>query len=136
MTAQDFEQPVPVSQYGRQRRAAWLAGLQANADDMTAAAMQAHQQDHDVVTSGQHGIFGPGDSPQQLAADVAARAVRIGQDYGGGGRPLETLGGTFDPRDVGSSPAPARADLRNVGMPPGHQIGESPLAAYMRARNQ
>jgi hypothetical protein len=58
MSSEDFEQPAPVSAYGQQRREAWLAGLQANSDMMTAAAMQAHQQDHNTVTAGQAGIFG------------------------------------------------------------------------------
>ena len=86
MSSEDFEQATDVSQYGAQRRANWLAGLQANADAMTQAAMARHQQHHDAVTAGQHGIFGPGDSPEQMAAEVAERPVRIGQDFGGGGR--------------------------------------------------
>ena len=32
MSADDFEQHQPVSQYGAARKAAWLARLQANAD--------------------------------------------------------------------------------------------------------
>jgi len=125
MTSQDFEQDVPVSAYGAVRRAAWLAQLQANDDAMSAASMQAHQEDHDTVTAGQAGIFGRA-TPQQMAATVAARPATVGTAWGHG-RPLERHGGLYD-HNLG--PAPARHDLRYVDQtqPP----GESPLAKYMR----
>lgn len=131
MTELPFEPDAPVSGYGRNRREAWLAGLQANSDMATAAAMQAHRADHDVVTAGQHGIFGAADTPQQLAADVAARPVRIGQDYGGGGRLVEPQGGTFNWSDFSDSPAPAMVDRRYIDRPGQRATGKSPLARYM-----
>lgn len=131
MSAEDFEQQAPVSSYGAQRRAEWLARLRANAEAMSAASMAAHQQDHDLVTSGQAGLFGPA-TPQQMAATVAARAATVGTVWGQG-RPLERNGGLYD-HNLG--PAPARHDLRFVDMPPGHQLGESPVVRYLRTREQ
>ncbi len=129
MSADDFEQPVAASGYGRQRRAAWLAGLQANADTMTEASMAAHRADHSEITRSTHGIFGAL-TGEQLAASVAARQAVVGSAYGG--RPLERLGGTFDHAATG--PAPARVDLRFVDRP--QPTGESPLLRYMRGRDQ
>lgn len=120
---------MPVSSYGAQRRADWLAGLQRNADAMSAAAMQAHQQDHDRVTVGQGGIFGPGATGEQMAADVAARQPRVG-DGAGAGRDLERNGGAWDTASITDSPCPPRADLRFVDQP-GRPTGQSPLARYM-----
>ena len=131
MTTADFEQPVPVSQYGAQRRAAWLAHHQVNADMATEAAMQAHArgEDHRVVQAGQQGLFGHL-SPYDRGAAVQARAATVGQDWGNG-RPLEARGGTFSPADYASSPAPARVDLRNVDQQ-GPATGVSPVVAHMR----
>ena len=134
MTSQDFEQ-VPVSAYGAARRAAWLAHHQANSDMADRAAVEAHGQseDHRVVQAGQGGLFGHA-TPQDMGAAVAARTRRIGDDWGVGRDivppDLDAMGST----SIG--PAPSRVDLRHVGMPPGHQVGESPLAAFMRAREQ
>lgn len=118
---------------GQRRAAAWRAKMEASSAAMTEASMKWHKSDSEIVNRGQAGLFGRM-TATDMGAAVAARQVRIGQDYGGGGRALERQGGTFDHANDG--PAPARADLRNVGMPPGHQIGESPLAAYMRTRGQ
>lgn len=134
MSADDFEQEVPVSAYGQQRRAAWLAGLQANSEAMTAAAMQAHHEDHLTVTAGQTGLFGYS-TPQQLAATVAARR-RVGDDWGAG-RDLQALGGTnWESRGAGAvGPIPAGAYLQHLNRRP-EPLGESPLARYMRTRKQ
>jgi hypothetical protein len=132
--SEPFEQSVPVSEYGRQRRAEWLAQLQANAEAMTAAAMQAHQPDHDVVTAGQLGLYGR-TTPQQLAANVAARR-RIGDDWGAG-RDLQALGGTnWEAHGAGAvAPIPGGA-YANLNRQPEQQLGESPLARFMRTREQ
>lgn len=132
----EFDQPeVPVSDYGRQRRAAWLAGLQANADMASSAAMAAHGQsdDRSVTQAGQAGLFGHM-TAQDKAAAVAARPATVGSAYGG--RPLERLGGTLDHGAVGCAPAPARVDLRYVDQFGQRPTGESPLAAWMRAGQQ
>jgi hypothetical protein len=79
----EFDQPeVPVSDYGRQRRAAWLAGLQANADMARSAAMAAHGQSEDrrVTQAGQAGIFGHM-TPTDKGQAVAARQAVVGSDY-------------------------------------------------------
>ena len=129
MSTEDLIQPDPAAE-GQRRREAFLAKGRQLADAMTSASMERFQPEHNVVTAGQAGIFGPGATGQAMAANVAARPVRVGQDWGDG-RELQAAGGTFD-HNLG--PAPARRDLRHVDMPPGHQVGESPLAKYMRER--
>jgi hypothetical protein len=119
----DWAEVVEVTDYGRARREAWLAGLQARADDMTQASMEAHRPDHDRITAWQNGLF-PG-SPQQHAAEVADRQVTIGTDWGDG-RVIERNGHL----SWSIGPAPARvyqSQLDNPG-----QLGESPLKRYMR----
>jgi hypothetical protein len=135
MMSESFNEPeVPASSFGDQVRANWLAGLQRNADNMTAASMAAHAAgDHQAVTSGQGGLFGPGATGQQLAAEVAARRPRVG-DGAGAGRDLEALGGAWDIAATTDSPCPGRADLRYVNTPNQRPTGESPLAAFMRGR--
>jgi hypothetical protein len=133
MSADDFEQQVPVSQYGRARREAWLAGLQVNADAMTAAAMEAHRADHLAVTAGQTGLFG-NMTPQQQAANVVARR-RVGDDWGAG-RDLEMLGGTnWEQLGAGAvGPIPGGAYIAGQLNPSPEQLGESPLLKFMRER--
>lgn len=130
MTSADFETEVPVSDYGKQRRAAWMAQLQANAQAMSAASLEAHQDDHDVVNAGQGGIFGRM-TPQQMGAAVAARPPTVGSEWGGQGRPLERNAGLYD-NNLG--PAPARRDLRYVDRQ-GQEPGVSPLLAHMRGQH-
>jgi hypothetical protein len=132
--SEPFEQSVPVSDYGRQRKANWLAGLQANADMADRAAVAAHgrSEDHRVVQAGQQGLF-PNMSPYDRGAAAAAMQPVVGSDYGG--RPLEKLGGMFDHSEVGCAPAPARVDLRYVNRPGGQQpTGESAWEAWKRGR--
>lgn len=129
MSTSDFEAEVPVSEYGGQRREAWLADLRAKADMASAAAMQAHQADHDVITAGQTGLFGAL-SPEELGAAVAARPATVG-DAWGQGLPLERNGGKFD-NSIG--PAPARRDLRYVDQVQAPTV--SPLLEFMRGREQ
>ena len=129
----EFDQPIPLaSMEGRRRREQWDRHLAESAAAMTAASMQAHEADHRVVTAGQGGLYGSA-TPQQMAADVAARAFRAG-DGAGAGRELVALGGyDFESQGAGAvAPIPARRDLRFVDQ---HQPpGESPLAKYMRER--
>jgi hypothetical protein len=128
--SEPFEQPpVPVSEYGKQRRKEFFAWLETNADAMTQAGMQAHEADHYAVNAGQVGLFGHA-TPQQMGAAVAARPARVG-DAWGNGREVERNGGKFD-HSIG--PAPARRDLRYVDQV--QLPGESPLAAFMRNREQ
>jgi hypothetical protein len=124
----DFEQQAPISAYGKQRRAAWMAQLQANADAMRAASLEAHQAHHEVVTASKQGIFGHS-TPEQMAATVAARPATVGTAWGQG-RPVERNGGQYD-HNLG--PAPARVDLRNVDRQ-GQEPGMSPLLAHMRGQ--
>jgi hypothetical protein len=131
MSEPPFEPEVPVSEYGAQRRAAWLAGLQANADMAKTASMQAHGQSEDrrVTQAGQAGIFRHM-SPTDKGQAVAERQAVVGSDYDS--RPLQRLGGTFDHAATG--PAPARVDLRFVDQ---QQLpGESPTMRWARERNQ
>jgi hypothetical protein len=133
--SESFNQPeVPESQYGAQRKAAWLAGLQRNADAMTAASMAAHEAtDHRAVTAGQSGLFGPGATGERMAAEVAAHRPRIG-DGGGAGHELSYQGGMWDVAAITDSPCPPRADLSRIGQP-GHQPpGDrmSPLLRHMQ----
>jgi hypothetical protein len=125
MTSADFEAEVPVSQYGRARREAWLAQLAANADMMTQAAMQAHEQDHLAVTAGQAGLYGHL-SGQERAASVAARPVTVGTDWGDG-RQVQRNGGLFNSN---VAPAPARVYRQDITERP----GISPLRAWMEGR--
>jgi hypothetical protein len=131
MTADDFQQDVPVSQYGAARRQAWLDSLAARAADMEVAAMEAHRADHDVVASGQGGIFGAL-SGQDQAAMLASRR-RVG-DGAGAGRDLIPMGGVdFESQGAGAiGPIPRRADLRYAGQPA--EPGMSPLKAYLEGR--
>jgi hypothetical protein len=128
----EFDQPeIPVSQYGAQRRAAWLAGLQANSDIATAAEMAAHAPESAYLRRGQAGIMGmPG---EQQAATLAALAPTVGTGTDSP-RQIERLGGVHDHHIA--SPHPPARDLTRVGQP-GHQPGEqmSPLARYMRGEH-
>ena len=139
MSEPTFEPEVPVSSYGAQRRADWLAGLQRNADAMTAASMAAHGADHRAVTaaSNQAGIFGPGATGYDQAAEVARRAPTVGSGTDAGGRPLEAWGGyDFEGQGAGAvAPIPPRADLRYVNQVV-RPTGESPLVAYMKNQGQ
>jgi len=60
MTELPYEPDAPIGDYGRWRNARWLAGMQARADDMTQAAMQAHGQSEArrQVQAGQAGLYG------------------------------------------------------------------------------
>jgi hypothetical protein len=125
MTSADFGADVPVSQYGRARREAWLAGIQVNSDNMTQAAMEAHRADHDVITRTTHGLYGAL-SPQERAVSVAGRQATVSTDYGDG-RPLQRNGGLYG-NNIG--PAPARVYRQDLTAQP----GESPLARWLRER--
>src|SRR2546427_13107010 len=105
MSEPPIEPEVPVSAYGAARREAWLAHLRASDEMASAAAMQAHQADHDAITVSKQGLYGHL-SPQDIGAAVAALPARVG-DAWGQGRPLERNGGRFD-HNLG--PAPARRD--------------------------
>jgi hypothetical protein len=85
MTDFEHEAEVPVTGYGAQRRAAWLAGMQANADAMSAAEMDAYGRQRGHVDAVHGGMFGM--TGQQMAADVSRRQATVGGDYGAG-RPI------------------------------------------------
>ena len=128
----EFDQPTPLASMEDQRRKAALrARLETNAAAMTQAAMQAHQQDHDIVTAGQGGLYGSA-TPQQLAAQVAARHPRVGGGAGAG-RDLVALGGSDLVAHAASGPAPARVDLTRIGQPV-QPAGEmmSPVVRHQR----
>ena len=127
----EFHEDAPVSQYGAQRRQAWLAGLQANHDMAERAALEAHGQsdDHRVVQAGQAGLFGHM-TPEDRGAAVAAQAPTVGGDWYA--RPLERNGGTFTHTPEG--PAPARVDLTQIHNPGLRQMPT--LADHMRNREQ
>ncbi len=129
MSSEDFEQAADVSEYGAQRRAAWLAGLQANADMATSAAMQAHAGSNErrITQQGQQGLFGHM-TPEARGEAVAAREAVTGSDYGG--TPLERLGGLIDWRAVSDSPAPALVDRRFIDRPGMRATGKSPLQRW------
>jgi hypothetical protein len=132
MSEPPFEPEAPVSQFGAFLAARHRANLERSAENMTAASMAAHQQDHAHVTSGQAGIFGAGVTGHQQAADVAARPARVG-DGSGNGRDLEAWGG-FDWESHGagaSGPVPARVYASQLGQ---QSQGEmvSPLLRHLR----
>ncbi len=83
------------------------------------------------LRAGQHGIFGEADAARQAAA-VAAMQAAVGSAYGG--RPLQRLGGTFDPADYGSAPAPAQANMRSTAAPQGCMRTENPLDTINRGQ--
>ena len=136
MTSADFEQPVSVSDYGKQRKEDWLAHHQANADMAKRAAVEAHGQsdDHRVVQAGQGGLFGHM-TPQQLGQAAAERTATVGAEWGQE-RVIERNGHLA--QSIG--PAPARVDLTRVddhpGFMQGQEPGVSPLLAYLRGRQQ
>jgi hypothetical protein len=135
--SEQFEQDVPVSAYGAQRKAAWLARLQANSDMAKNAELAAYgrSEDRRVTQAGQQGLF-PHMTPYDRGAAVADMQPIVGSDYGG--RPLEKLGGMLPHSDVGCSPAPARVDMRFIRQPGGAPAAdaESGLARFMRERQQ
>jgi len=124
---------MPVSAYGAQRRADWLAHHQANSDMAKAASMAAYgrSEDRRVTQAGQQGLY-PNMSPYDRGAAAAAQQPIVGSAYGG--RPLERNGGLYDHHN--EAPAPARVDLRYVNRPSGPPTGESALARFMRERQQ
>ena len=129
----EFNEPdAPVSQYGAQRKEAWLAGLRANADMAEQAEMAAYAQSEErrVTQAGQVGIFGHG-TPYDRGAAVAARPATVGGEWGPG-RPLERLGGTLD--HANDAPAPARADMRSTAAPPGYLRTGNPFDGINRGQ--
>lgn len=131
----EHETETPASQEGARRRAAFLAHHQANSDMAKAASMQAYGESEDrrVTQAGQAGLY-QHMTPYDRGAVVAAMQPVVGSAYGG--RPLTRLGGTFQHSEVGCAPAPARVDMRFVNQPSGPPTGESPLARFMRERQQ
>ncbi len=107
---------------GQRRAAAWRAHMEASSAAMTEASMKWHRADHDIVTSGQLGLYG-NVTPQQQAAMVAAQR-RVGDSLGAG-RDLVAQGGEYTHHLSG--PAPARADLRSTAAPPGFIRTKNPL---------
>ena len=133
----EYDQPeVPVTEFGawvrEQRDARLQAGAQVMMDMLNGGGQDAHRADSAQLRAGQHGIFGEADSPQEQAAAVAAMQPVVGSAYGG--RPLQRLGGTFDPADYGSAPAPARADMRSTAAPQGYMRTENPLDTINRGQ--
>jgi hypothetical protein len=120
MSEPPYEPEVPVSAYGAQRRAEWLAGLQRSADMVSAAEMSAHEAQSEVLRAAHQGLFGHM-TGEQMATASASHRVGDGTDAG---RELERNGGLFDHANVG--PAPARVYLRDINEP-GRQGGRSPL---------
>ena len=135
--SEQFEQDVPVSAYGAQRKAAWLARLQANSDMAKSAELAAYgrSEDRQVTQAGQAGLY-QHMTPYDRGAAVADMQPVVGSDYYS--RPLQRLGGTFDHSEVGCSPAPARVDMRFIRQPGGAPApdAESGLARFMRERQQ
>lgn len=117
---------------GQRRATAWRAHLEASQAASSAAEVEAHRASSEGLRAAHQGLYGHM-TPEELGAAVQARAATVGTAWGHG-RPLERNGGTFD--HAATAPAPARVDLRHADMPPGHQVGESPLARYMRTREQ
>lgn len=138
MTDFEHETEVPVSAYGAQRRAAWLAHHQANADMAKSAELAAYgaSEDRRVTQAGQAGLYDHM-TPQEKGAAVAARQARVGDDWGQG-RDLRALGGTVDPGSYLCSPVPPQRDMRFVNQPGGAPAAdaESSLARFMRERQQ
>ena len=130
MTELPFEPDAPLGDYGRWRNARWLAGMQARADDMTQAAMQAYGQSDDrrVPQEGQAGMYGQM-TPYDRGAANAARAATTGSEWGQT-RALERNGGAFTHHLSG--PAPARVSLVGQDAPPGYQRDENPLVRWSR----
>ncbi len=90
------------------RKAALQAHLEASHAASTAAEVEGHRAVSGQLRAAHRGMYDM--TPQQMAADVAARTARVGDDYGG--RDLEALGGTIPWEAYGSGPAPRSADLR------------------------
>src|SRR5690349_21442546 len=110
MTGFEHEHQVDPTDYGRQRREAWLVGMQARADDMMAmlsgAGHAGHQAAHDHITRSTHGVLGA-QTPYQRGQDVSEIQATVGGDWGQA-RPIQRLGGTLDTND---GPRPHRVDL-------------------------
>lgn len=107
----------------QRRKDARKAHLEASAAGSTPEALEEYRAIHDHLTRSQHGIMGA-ITPQQAAAEVAARPPVVGGDCGG--RPLERQGGTFNWSDFSDSPAPAMVDRRWVDRPGMRPTGKSP----------
>lgn len=110
------------------RKAARMAHLEASHEASTAAAMEAHRAVSGQLRDAHRGMYDM--TPQAQAALVAATR-RVG-DGTSAGRDLQALGGTFDPADYGSGPAPKRVDLSRLNSPPGYQRTENPLKRWSR----
>lgn len=116
--------------YGRLRAEATrahqaeLAALHASME--TAAAREEYRAVSGQLRAAHRGLYDM--TPQELAANVAERSARVGDDYGG--RDLVAQGGTYNWSDVSDSPAPPLVDLRprRPGMRP---TGASPLYQHM-----
>jgi hypothetical protein len=125
MTESEFD---PTLEDAR-RKAAWRAHLEASA--AASAEVEAHRATSARLRASQRGLYDM--TPQELAADVAARTACVGDDYGG--RDLVAQGGTFDWRDVSDSPAPVSHDMRWIDRPGQRATGESPLLRHMRGQS-
>lgn len=128
MSADDFEQPVAPSDYGKFRAEQHRQHLIESAANATQASMASHAATSTVLRAAHQGLYGHA-TPQELAANVAARQAVVGSAYGG--RPLERQGGLYNPADYLCGPVPPQRDLTRVDQP-GHQLGESSLARWAR----
>ena len=117
---------------GQRRAAAHRAHLEASAAASTAAEIEAHRPTSAHLRAAHQGLYASA-TGQDMAAEVAARAARVGDDWGNG-RELETRGGLdFESQGAGAiAPIPPRADLRFVNQVGGQPTGESPLARWLR----
>lgn len=124
MTEQQFD----PRDYGRLRaeaeRARQEASAAAYAEMSRAASREAFRSTSARLRAAHRGLLGA--SGQELAAEVSERPVRIGQDFGGGGRVVEPMGGLIPWRDVSDSPAPVSHDMRWIDRPHQRPVGKSP----------
>jgi hypothetical protein len=129
--AGEWAEPVEPSEYGQQRRAAWLAEGRARAqtmmDMLSGGGQQDHQAAHDHITRSKHGIFGAM-TPQELGQAAADRQASVGGEWGHA-RPLERNGHLAD--SIG--PAPHRVYRSQVNEYPGYQQSDDrPILRHLR----
>ena len=109
------------------RKAAQRAHLEASQAASTAAEVEGQRAISGRLRASQRGLYDM--TPQELAADVAARTARVGDDYGG--RDLVARGGTYEWSAISDSPAPAPVDLR-PRRPGQRPTGESPTMRWLK----
>ncbi len=130
--ADAFNEAADPTEFGRQLREQQLARWRANQE--AASDLQDHRSISDQLRAASAGLYGLA-SPQERAAELASRDIRVGDGAAlGTGRALERNGGRFTWTEAGQA-VPASVDLTNIDPQARPQTTERAILAHLRENN-